>query len=146
MLGPVQHGACYIPLHQGYLQLCIAMQMEGANLYDVFQKIGRGDFQPLPADRFSPAMRGAVQQLLAQDPNTRPSAEQCYQQVLLMQQQLEKLGAVPGQLAQPQQQAAQLQRQLQPSTSARQKQVRTGMRLASGHSSVFRSTPAHVWC
>jgi hypothetical protein len=100
------------------------MQMEGANLYDVFQKIGRGDFQPLPADRFSPAMRGAVQQLLAQDPNTRPSAEQCYQQVLLVQQQLAQLQAVPGQ--QPQQPAGQQQRQLQQNGSAKQRQVSSG--------------------
>jgi hypothetical protein len=98
------------------------MQMEGANLYDVFQKIGRGDFQPLPADRFSPAMRGAVQQLLAQDPNTRPSAEQCYQQVLLVQQQLAQLQAVPGQ--QPQLPAGQQQRQLQQNGSGKQRQVR----------------------
>lgn len=62
--------------------------MEGANLYDVFQKISKGDFQPLTADRFSPALRGAVQQLLAQDPLARPTAEQCWQQVQLVQEQL----------------------------------------------------------
>jgi hypothetical protein len=106
---------------QCWLLLCQS-QMEGANLYDVFQKIGRGDFQPLPADRFSPAMHGAVQQLLAQDPNTRPSAEQCYQQVLLVQQQLAQLQAAPGQ--QPQQPAGQQQRQLRQNGSAKQRQVR----------------------
>jgi hypothetical protein len=104
----------------------VLWQMEGANLYDVFQKIGRGDFQPLPADRFSHAMRGAVQQLLAQDPNTRPSAEQCYQQVLLVQQQLAQLQAAPGQ--QLQQQAGQQQRPLQQTGSAKQRQVITRMR------------------
>ncbi|WIA30784.1 hypothetical protein OEZ86_000843 [Tetradesmus obliquus] len=71
-------------------------EMEGANLYDVFQKIGRGDFQPLPADRFSPAMRGAVQQLLAQDPNTRPSADQCYQQPLAAFGSSKGSAALPG--------------------------------------------------
>ncbi|WIA10744.1 hypothetical protein OEZ85_010915 [Tetradesmus obliquus] len=71
-------------------------EMEGANLFDVFQKIGRGDFQPLPADRFSPAMRGAVQQLLAQDPNTRPSAEQCYQQPLAAFGSSKGSAALPG--------------------------------------------------
>ncbi|KAF6254591.1 NimA-related protein kinase 6 [Scenedesmus sp. NREL 46B-D3] len=109
-------------------------EMEGANLYDVFQKIGRGDFQPLPADRFSPAMRAAVLQLLAQDPNTRPSAEQCHQQVLLVQQQLEQLQALPGQL---QQQAGPPQRQLQQTVSAKRTQqlLRTLQVIASSTSS-----------
>lgn len=126
------HALCQHLVAHAAVLLLAAVQMEGANLYDVFQKIGRGDFQPLPADRFSLAMRGAVHQLLAQDPNTRPSAEQCYQQVLLVQQQLQQLAAVPGQLAQPQQQAGQPQRQLQQSGSARQKQVSLGTRRASG--------------
>lgn len=39
-------------------------QMEGANLYDVFQKISKGEYEPLPADMFSPTLRSLVVRML----------------------------------------------------------------------------------
>jgi NIMA (never in mitosis gene a)-related kinase len=38
--------------------------MEGANLYDVFQKISKGDYEPLPADHFSSTLRQLVLRML----------------------------------------------------------------------------------
>lgn len=43
-------------------------QMEGANLYDVFQRISKGEFDPLPADQFSPTLRTLVARMLSVDP------------------------------------------------------------------------------
>ena len=47
---------------------CPSPQMEGANLYDVFQKISKGKYEPLPADQFSPTLRKLVTGMLHVDP------------------------------------------------------------------------------
>ncbi|GFH24495.1 NimA-related protein kinase 6, partial [Haematococcus lacustris] len=39
-------------------------EMEGANLYDVFQKISKADFQPLPAEHFSANLRQLLSRML----------------------------------------------------------------------------------
>lgn len=39
-------------------------QMEGANLYDVFQKISKGSYEPLAPDQFSPTLRSLVTAML----------------------------------------------------------------------------------
>lgn len=50
-------------------------QTEGANLYDVFQRISKGDFAPLPAERFSAKLGQLVSSLLSMDPSSRPDIE-----------------------------------------------------------------------
>lgn len=52
--------------------------MEGANLYDVFQKISKGDYAPLAADRYSAPLRKLVAGMLQVDPNQRPELEQVW--------------------------------------------------------------------
>ncbi len=54
------------------------VQMEGANLYDVFQKISKGDYQPLPADTFSAPLRSLVGRMLSVDPVQRPELEEVW--------------------------------------------------------------------
>ena len=51
-------------------------EMEGANLYDVFQKISKGEFPPLPADAFSGPLRSLVARMLQIDPAKRPELEE----------------------------------------------------------------------
>lgn len=53
-------------------------EMEGANLYDVFQKISKGEYTPLPADQFSAPLRQLVMRMLQTDPNKRPELEECW--------------------------------------------------------------------
>jgi len=53
-------------------------EMEGANLYDVFQKISKGDYQPLPADMFSAPLRSLVVRMLSVDPVKRPELEEVW--------------------------------------------------------------------
>lgn len=53
--------------------------MEGANLYDVFQKISKGEYQPLPADRFSSRLRQLVVRMLSVDPAARPDLEEVWE-------------------------------------------------------------------
>eukprot|EP00983_Pelagomonas_calceolata_P074341 1152524-Pelagomonas_calceolata.AAC.1 len=48
--------------------------MEGANLYDVFQKISKGNYEPLPADQFSPTLRKLVTSMLHVDPAGKQGA------------------------------------------------------------------------
>lgn len=123
---PVTNGALYHsrnrlyrctgPAHSSAAHPCcfgVLMQTEGANLYDVFSKISRGDYQPLPADRFSPALRGLVSSLLAQDPVARPTAEQVWQQgQLILQQQAaqQEQRQQPSQVVPPPQEQQQQQR------------------------------------
>lgn len=73
------------------------LQKEGANLNDVFQKISKGEYDPLPADRFSAALRDLTDALLSQAPGNRPSAEHVLQQVMAMQTFLQKAGHNPQQ-------------------------------------------------
>lgn len=47
----------------------------GANLYDVFQKISKGDYEPLPLDSFSSQLRQLVGRMLFIDPVQRPELE-----------------------------------------------------------------------
>lgn len=51
-------------------------EMEGANLYDVFQKISKGEYTPLPADQFSAPLRSLVGRMLQIDPAKRPELEE----------------------------------------------------------------------
>ncbi len=51
-------------------------EMEGANLYDVFQKISKGEYTPLPADHFSAPLRSLVGRMLQIDPAKRPELEE----------------------------------------------------------------------
>ena len=51
-------------------------EMEGANLYDVFQKISKGEYSPLPADQFSAPLRSLVGRMLQIDPAKRPELEE----------------------------------------------------------------------
>lgn len=51
-------------------------QMQGANLYDVFQRISKCDFTPLPADHFSVPLRHLVARMLQMDPAKRPELEE----------------------------------------------------------------------
>ncbi|KAF5833812.1 hypothetical protein DUNSADRAFT_9759 [Dunaliella salina] len=53
-------------------------KMEGANLYDVFQKISKGNYEPLPADQFSPTLRKLVTGMLHVDPAGRPELEEVW--------------------------------------------------------------------
>jgi hypothetical protein len=64
-------------------------------LNDVFQKISKGEYDPLPADRFSAALRDLTDALLSQAPGNRPSAEHVLQQVMAMQTFLQKTGHNP---------------------------------------------------
>ena len=52
--------------------------MEGANLYDVFQKISKGDFPPLPANMFSATLRNLVVRMLSVDPAKRPELDEVW--------------------------------------------------------------------
>lgn len=54
-------------LHRPSGDILACLQMEGANLYDVFQKISKGDYQPLPQDMFSSTLRGLVVGVLSLD-------------------------------------------------------------------------------
>ena len=47
----------------------------GANLDDVFQKISKGDYEPLPSDSFSAQLRQLVSRMLSIDPSKRPELE-----------------------------------------------------------------------
>ncbi len=38
--------------------------MEGANLYDVFQKISKGEYEGLPAEQFSSTLRQLITRML----------------------------------------------------------------------------------
>jgi hypothetical protein len=49
------------------------VESQGATLYDVFQRIGRCEYQPLPADRWSSPLRQLVSRLLQPEPTKRPS-------------------------------------------------------------------------
>ncbi|KAL6758065.1 kinase-like domain-containing protein [Haematococcus lacustris] len=53
-------------------------EMEGANLYDVFQKISKADFQPLPAEHFSANLRQLLSRMLQVDPSQRPELEEVW--------------------------------------------------------------------
>ncbi|KXZ47461.1 hypothetical protein GPECTOR_35g899 [Gonium pectorale] len=53
-------------------------EMEGANLYDVFQKISKGEYSPLPADQFSAPLRSLVGRMLQIDPAKRPELEEVW--------------------------------------------------------------------
>ncbi|GAX74762.1 hypothetical protein CEUSTIGMA_g2209.t1 [Chlamydomonas eustigma] len=53
-------------------------EMEGANLYDVFQKISKGDYQPLPAGMFSAPLRSLVVRMLSVDPVKRPDLDEVW--------------------------------------------------------------------
>ncbi|KAG2445635.1 hypothetical protein HXX76_000245 [Chlamydomonas incerta] len=53
-------------------------EMEGANLYDVFQKISKGEYTPLPADQFSAPLRSLVGRMLQIDPAKRPELEEVW--------------------------------------------------------------------
>lgn len=55
-----------------------SFQMEGANLYDVFQKISKGDYKRLPADTFSAPLRSLVERMLSVDPSQRPELEEVW--------------------------------------------------------------------
>ena len=52
--------------------------MEGANLYDVFQKISKGDFEPLPTNMFSTPLRSLVARMLSVDPQRRPELDEVW--------------------------------------------------------------------
>jgi NIMA (never in mitosis gene a)-related kinase len=52
--------------------------MEGANLYDVFQKISKGDYQPLPTGMFSAPLRSLVVRMLSVDPVKRPELDEVW--------------------------------------------------------------------
>lgn len=99
--------------------LAALLQTEGANLADVFGRISKGDYQPLPADKFSPALRSMVNSLLAQDPIARPSAEQVLQQGQHILQQLAQQ-----QTQQPQQQRPGSGPRAQTPQDQRQQQLR----------------------
>ena len=47
-------------------------------MYDVFQKISKGDFQPLPPNMFSAPLRGLVARMLSVDPHKRPELEEVW--------------------------------------------------------------------
>jgi NIMA (never in mitosis gene a)-related kinase len=51
-------------------------ESQGATLYDVFQRIGRCEYQPLPADRWSSPLRQLVSRLLQPEPTKRPSLQE----------------------------------------------------------------------
>jgi len=53
-------------------------EMEGANLYDVFQKINAGDYRPLPRDQYSKVLRDLVTRMLQTDPARRPEMEEVW--------------------------------------------------------------------
>ena len=53
------------------------LQMEGANLYDVFQKISKGVYEPPPAEQFSPTLRSLVVRMLTMDPAGEPGGCAC---------------------------------------------------------------------
>ncbi|EFJ50892.1 NimA-related protein kinase 6 [Volvox carteri f. nagariensis] len=53
-------------------------EMEGANLYDVFQKISKGEYSPLPAEQFSAPLRSLVGRMLQIDPAKRPELEEVW--------------------------------------------------------------------
>ncbi|GFR43642.1 hypothetical protein Agub_g4743, partial [Astrephomene gubernaculifera] len=53
-------------------------EMEGANLYDVFQKISKGEYSPLPTDQFSAPLRSLVGRMLQIDPSKRPELEEVW--------------------------------------------------------------------
>ncbi|MEW5299511.1 MAG: hypothetical protein WDW36_002522 [Sanguina aurantia] len=53
-------------------------EMQGANLYDVFQRISKCDFTPLPADHFSVPLRHLVARMLQMDPAKRPELEEVW--------------------------------------------------------------------
>jgi len=63
-------------MHPTCAILHLPAQMEGANLYDVFQKISKGVYAPLPADHFSPTLQNLVTSMLEIDPANRPELEQ----------------------------------------------------------------------
>ncbi len=48
--------------------VCPTPQMEGANLYDVFQRISKGDYEALPDHMFSPTLKRLVECMLSVDP------------------------------------------------------------------------------
>ena len=52
--------------------------MEGAKLYDVFQKISKGEFSPLPAEEFSHTLRQLVVRMLEIDPDKRPDLDEVW--------------------------------------------------------------------
>mmetsp|Transcript_46378 Transcript_46378/g.115984 ORF Transcript_46378/g.115984 Transcript_46378/m.115984 type:complete len:671 (+) Transcript_46378:110-2122(+) len=54
-------------------------ETEGANLYEVFQKINAGDYTPLPQDRHSTVLRNLTQRMLQTDPELRPEMEEVWQ-------------------------------------------------------------------
>lgn len=47
-------------------------QTEDANLYDVFRRISKADYDPLPAARFSRPLLSLVRRMLVVDPEARP--------------------------------------------------------------------------
>ena len=51
-------------------------EMEGANLYAVFQRISTGSWAPLPSHRFSPPLVELVRQMMDPNPRDRPSARE----------------------------------------------------------------------
>eukprot|EP00775_Hariotina_reticulata_P005831 gene5831-6072_t len=65
-------------------------EKEGANLNDVFQKISKGEYDPLPANRLSPALRSLTNALLSQEPHSRPSADLVLQHMTSMQEVLQQ--------------------------------------------------------
>ena len=67
-----------VSAHQADFSSYSNWQMEGANLYDVFQKISKGDFEPLPSNMFSAPLRGLVARMLSVDPQKRPELEEVW--------------------------------------------------------------------
>ena len=51
-------------------------EMEGANLYAVFQRISTSSWAPLPSHRFSPPLVELVRQMMDPNPRDRPSARE----------------------------------------------------------------------
>ncbi|ACO60661.1 predicted protein, partial [Micromonas commoda] len=51
-------------------------EMEGANLYAVFQRISTNSWAPLPSHRFSPPLVELVRQMMDPNPRDRPSARE----------------------------------------------------------------------
>ena len=51
-------------------------EMEGANLYAVFQRISTNSWAPLPSHRFSPPLVRLVREMMNPNPRDRPSARE----------------------------------------------------------------------
>jgi NIMA (never in mitosis gene a)-related kinase len=51
-------------------------ESQGATLYEVFQRISRCEYQPLPAERWSSPLRTLVARLLQPEPAKRPQLQE----------------------------------------------------------------------